>query len=218
MIGSVDAARVVVIGAGGHGREAASIGTAAGFDVVGILDDGAPEQAPLADLGLALLGPVSWLDEADPVPDYVAALGDPVARRRVAGRADAAGAAAATLVHPTADLGPRVDLGVGAVVWPQVAVTAQVRTGAHTHLNVGSSVSHDCVLGAFVTVGPGVRVCGAVVLEDDVWLGAGAVLLPGVHVGRGAVVGAGAVVRGDVPAGTTVVGVPARALPPAPGT
>jgi sugar O-acyltransferase (sialic acid O-acetyltransferase NeuD family) len=212
MIGSVTAVRVVVIGAGGHGREAVTIAAAAGADVVGVLDDGTPDTQLLARLGVPHLGPVSWLDDAEPVPGYVAALGDPAARRRVAGRAEAAGAAAASLVHPSAVLGPATVLGAGTVVWPQAAVTAQVRTGEHTHLNVGCSVSHDCVLGSFVTVGPGARVCGAVVLEDDAWVGAGAVLLPGVRIGTGAVVGAGAVVLRDVPAGATVVGVPARAL------
>jgi acetyltransferase-like isoleucine patch superfamily enzyme len=49
-----------------------------------------------------------------------------------------------------------------------------------------------------------------VVVEDDVWLGADAVVLPGVRVGRGAVVAAGAVVTHDVPAYAIVAGVPAR--------
>jgi acetyltransferase-like isoleucine patch superfamily enzyme len=49
-----------------------------------------------------------------------------------------------------------------------------------------------------------------VLVEADVWIGAGAILLPGVRIGRGAVVGAGAVVTRDVPAGAVVMGVPAR--------
>lgn len=52
----------------------------------------------------------------------------------------------------------------------------------------------------------------AVVIERDVWIGANATLLPGVRVGRGAVVGAGAVVSRDVPANAVVVGVPARVI------
>ncbi len=51
-----------------------------------------------------------------------------------------------------------------------------------------------------------------IVIEDDVWLGAGAVITDGVRVGRGAVVAAGAVVTKDVPPHTVVGGVPARIL------
>jgi acetyltransferase-like isoleucine patch superfamily enzyme len=49
-----------------------------------------------------------------------------------------------------------------------------------------------------------------VVIEDDVWIGIGAIVLKGVHVGPGARIGAGAVVTRDVPAGATVTGNPAR--------
>jgi len=53
---------------------------------------------------------------------------------------------------------------------------------------------------------------GPIVIEDDAWLGAGAVVMPGVRVGRAAVVGAGSVVTRDVPAGHVVAGQPARTV------
>lgn len=61
---------------------------------------------------------------------------------------------------------------------------------------------------------------GPVTIEDDAWIGAGAVILPGVRIGRGAVVGANSVVTEDVPPLTVVAGLPARPvrqLPPPPG-
>ena len=51
-----------------------------------------------------------------------------------------------------------------------------------------------------------------VIIEDEVWLGAGVIVLSGVRVGSGAVVGAGAVVTSDIPANVIAVGVPARVV------
>ncbi len=53
---------------------------------------------------------------------------------------------------------------------------------------------------------------GSVVLEENVWVGAGATILPGVHIGRNSVIAAGAVVNNDVPDNTVVAGVPAKVI------
>jgi maltose O-acetyltransferase len=53
---------------------------------------------------------------------------------------------------------------------------------------------------------------GPVVVEDDVWIGQRAIIMPGIHIGTGAIVGAAAVVTHDVPDYAVVAGVPARIL------
>ena len=58
----------------------------------------------------------------------------------------------------------------------------------------------------------GWEVAKAIEIDDNVWIGGGAILLPGVRLGRNAVVGAGAVVTRDVPANTIVAGNPSRVI------
>ena len=90
--------------------------------------------------------------------------------------------------------------------------------------------SNRIIIGNYVMIGPNVTivtpdhtrdpegrrnvgtVSKPVIIEDDAWIGTGAIILPGVRIGRGAIVGAGAVVTKDVPAGTTAVGNPARPI------
>jgi maltose O-acetyltransferase len=58
----------------------------------------------------------------------------------------------------------------------------------------------------------GMEVAKPISIEDNVWIGGAAILLPGVSIGRNAVVGAGSVVTRDVPPNTVVAGNPARVI------
>jgi len=110
-----------------------------------------------------------------------------------------------------------VQRGAGALLSPFVTLTSNIRIGVHFHANLYSYVEHDCVIGDYVTFAPGVRCNGNVVVEDFAYVGSGAMLRQGrpgkpLVIGRGAVVGMGAVVLDDVPAGITVAGNPARRI------
>jgi len=108
-------------------------------------------------------------------------------------------------------------IGEGGVFSPFVTLNANSTIGKHFHANLYSYVGHDCTIGDFVTFAPGVKCNGNVVIEDHAYIGTGAIIKQGTPdkplvIGRGAVVGMGAVVTKDVAAGTTVVGNPARPL------
>ena len=105
-------------------------------------------------------------------------------------------------------------VGEGAILCSFTHITSNAKIGRFFHANIYSYVAHDCVIGDFVTFAPGVMCNGHVVIEDHVYIGTGAVIKDGtdkpVVIGRGAVIGMGAVVTKSVPPGVTVVGNPAR--------
>lgn len=202
--------RLVIVGAGGHGREALAIARTVNRDrdrwhVIGLVDDGTPDPALVDDA--TFLGTTELLlDHGD---EHIIAIGAPETRRVVAERIGDA-APAIVLVDPSAWLGDDVELAEGVLVHPGAVCTTNVRVGRHSHLNCGVIVSHDCRIGDFVSLSPGVKLNGAVTVGDGAFLGTGAIVLPGRSIGQDAVVGAGAVVIDDVAPGATVVGVPAR--------
>jgi sugar O-acyltransferase (sialic acid O-acetyltransferase NeuD family) len=204
--------RLVIVGAGGHGREALAIARAVNrvetrWTSIGLVDDGPVDRERLDRIDADLLGPLDMLI-ADGAT-HVIAIGDPTLRRRVAERIGRS-APAVTLVDPTAWIGDDVRLDDGTLLHPGSICTTNVRIGRHSHLNCGVIVSHDCRVGDFVSLSPGVRLNGDVTIDDGAFLGTGAIVLPGRLVGQNAVVGAGAVVTEDVAPGARVVGVPAR--------
>lgn len=206
---------LVIVGAGGHGREVLDIVEAINaievrWAFMGFLDDGVPNHATLQRRTARLIGPLSVL--AGLKTDYVVGIGEGAVRRKIDHLADDLGLAAAVLVHPSATLGADVVLAPGAVLAAGARVTTNVRLGRHTHLNVSSVVSHDCRLGDYVTLSPGSLVNGSVTLHDEVMLGTGAVVTPGRTIGRRTWVGAGAVVVDDLPEDCVARGVPARVV------
>jgi sugar O-acyltransferase (sialic acid O-acetyltransferase NeuD family) len=100
----------------------------------------------------------------------------------------------------------------GACLSPFVTITSNIRIGRCFHANLYSYVEHDCLIGDFVTLAPGVMCNGNVRIEDHAYIGSGAVIRQGIHIGEGAIVGMGAVVTRDVPPGATIIGNPAKPL------
>lgn len=200
---------VVIVGAGGHGREVLDVLEACGEVFAGFVDDGHPDPIPLARRGLVVLGGLDALAGHDGT--VVLGVGDGAVREQLAGTLRARWATAA--VHPLASLGSDVELLDGTVVAAGARLTTHVSVGAHGYIGPNATIGHDAVLGDFVTVLPGATVSGGVRLGHRVTVGTGANLRQGVTLGEGAVVGAGAVVVTDVAAGVTVVGVPARPRP-----
>jgi len=207
---------LVIIGAGGFGRETLDVDEAMNaaeptWDILGLLDDDPRDLDALSRRSVPCLGPVDLLDELDAA--YAIGIGSPSIRRRLDERARAAGRSAAVLVHPSATFGADVELGPGTVVTAGVRLTTNIRVGRHVHLNLSCTVGHDVVLGDYVTVNPGVNISGNVTLDDEVTMGTGSAIIQAIHVGARTVIGAGAVVVSDLPSDVTAVGVPARARP-----
>lgn len=197
---------IAIIGAGGFAREVLwlleDLGLAS--QVAGFYETDAHWQ----DRQVAGL-PVKPTSRLDADWDAVIAVGDPVGRSEILDMLPD-GMRFPTYIHPSARLGPRIELGDGVVVCAGSILTCDIRLGRHVQLNLGTTVGHDCVFEDFVTTAPSVNISGGCTLGRHTYIGTNACLREGLVVHPGSVIGMGAVLVGQPGASGTFVGNPAR--------
>lgn len=207
--------KILIVGSGGHGQVVAEIlkrMQEAGGKVtpLGYLDD---RQDLIGEelIGLRVLGGLKDLSEWD-FDALVVGIGDNSLRREIYADMVSRGRRIFTAIHPTAVLASDIQIGDGSMVCAGVVVNPGSIIGEDVILNTGSVVEHHNQIDAHAHVGPGVTLGGEVTVGTGALIGVGATIMPRISIGEWSVVGAGAVVISDVPAGTTVVGVPAKTL------
>ena len=208
--------RIVVVGAGGFGRETLDVIediTSDGrerYEIVGVVDNPNPVAlGRLRDRDVRYLGDDGWLRHAD-AEFFTVGIGDPQTRKRLVELYLASGLMPTTLVHPTANVGRRSSLGIGSVVCAGAVISTNVHIGAYATVNPNATIGHDARLKDFVSINPGAIISGEVSVGNYALIGAGAVVLEKLSIGEGSVVGAMACVTRDVADRATVKGIPAR--------
>lgn len=115
-----------------------------------------------------------------------------------------------TLQSSQAYVSNRAKIGIGSIIQRGVTIMPHSNLGMACKVNVNATIHHDAQIGNFCTIAPQALILGNVVIEDEVYIGAGAIIKQRCRVGAGSVIGAGAVVIKDVPPKKTFIGVPAR--------
>ena len=207
------AAPVVIVGAGGFGREAADVVIACGRPVLGVVDDSPATRNldRLRDRGIPHLGSLRDLLTTGPGDaQIIIGIGDPAIRSRLGGVLAEAGFEFATLVHPRATIGSSVRMGPGTVICAGACVSTNVTLGRHVHLNPNCTIGHDTVIDDFASVNPAATVGGEVRVGARTLLGSAANVLQGLTIGTDSLIGASSLVTRHVPDQVVVKGIPGR--------
>jgi sugar O-acyltransferase (sialic acid O-acetyltransferase NeuD family) len=185
--------QVVIIGAGGFGREVQDIFEACNdvtpqYDILGYLVDKQYGMPGTIINDLPVLGDIDWLEKHKDV-HVICAVGAPHLRQQLIQRVDAVGVSYCNIKHPNAAMTKRVLLGHGVVITAGCIMTNNIKIGSHVHINLDCTVGHDVVLEDFVTLSPGVHVSGNVTIKEGCYIGTGANIIEKVEIGEWSIVG-----------------------------
>lgn len=211
---------IIILGTGGTSidildaiNEINRLSAAPRYECMGFLDDSESAWGT-AFHDVEVLGPLHAANQY-PVASFVNGIGSDTnfwKKEQIIRKTGVPDCRFETIIHPSASVSQMSTLGTGVVILQHVTVAANVCIGNHVIVLPNSIISHDDQIGDYTSIAGGVCVSGGVHIGKSCYVGTNASIRSQVQIGAVALVGMGAVVLGDIPENTVVVGNPARFL------
>lgn len=200
--------KLLIIGAGGHGKVVADIALKMDrWKEIAFLDD---NEDIKTSMGIEVIGKSADMYRYIKDYDIFVAIGTNEMRKIIQEKLEIRGANIPVLIHPEAVIGREVEIGVGTVIMAGVVVNCCTTIGKGCIINTGATIDHDNLIEDYVHISPGVHTAGAVRIGKGTWLGIGSIVSNNITITSGCTIGAGAVVVKNIGKSGTYVGIPAR--------
>ena len=207
--------KLVIIGAGGHGRVVGDCAEVIGnYQEIVFLDDCLTDtERPRAENAhWPIVGEVAQWPEYLACADFIVAFGNNQLRLDIINQLLAAGANVVSLIHPTAVLSKHIEIGQGSVVFAGAVINIGTRIGKGCIINTLASIDHDCDIAEGVHISPNASLAGGVKVGRLSWLGIGATVIQYLTISDNCQLGASTVVIKNITSSGTYVGSPARLI------
>ena len=165
--------KLVIIGAGGVGREIAAVlkkHPLPGYDLAGFIDDGLSEGTIIK--GYPVLGGIQWvLDNATDLA-VILAFGNPQLRKKIVQKLQVVSLVYPTLIHPNVSIHDEesVVIGQGCYIADGCILTTDIIVGDYCFLNTSCTLQHDSKVGTYSVLMPGVRITGGATIGSSVYI------------------------------------------------
>ena len=180
--------RLIIVGAGGHGKVIADSALKCGYTNICFVDDHKTGDV----LGFPIVGTGDDIESLnDGRTDFVLGIGNNAVRRKIAENHHVNWV---SVVHPSAQVSFDVKIGKGTVVLANAVINVSSVIGEHCIINTGAIVEHDNVIEDYVHLSPGVKLSGVVTVGENTWIGTGTSVINNVEICENVIVGVGSVV------------------------
>ena len=205
---------IVIIGAGGFGREVAWLIEEINkvefkWNIKGFVDENINLRRKAVN-GYKILGDLEWLKHQNCYA--VCAIGDTDIRKNIIQRLTGSKIKYPVLIHPSVIKSNTVNIGEGSIICAGSILTVNIEIGKHVIINLDCTVGHDVWINDYSTILPSVNISGRVKLEECVNVGTNCSIIQGIKIDKNTIIGAGSVVVKDLPSNCTAVGVPAKLI------
>lgn len=187
--------RLLVIGAGGHGRSVAEAALLSGdYKIVGFVDDSISTGGSV--MGFPVHGSIANLDRIIDICDFaIVAIGNNSVRAKLMQKLRMTGVSIANIIHPRAFVSPTAVLGSGITIMAYAIVGTEAKLGNGVIVNCAAVVDHHAIVHDFGHLGVNSCMAGGSILGEGAWIQAGSALAYGVSIPAGQILGPGTAIE-----------------------